>query len=66
MDTAVGVRGEGLKMGAIFGLGGAHRNVLKVKPPLIVNQSEADEVLDILRRAMQKVLRNGSQRVAPW
>jgi 4-aminobutyrate aminotransferase-like enzyme len=54
----VRVRDEGMRLGAIFGLGGSHRNVLKIKPPLIINQAEADEVLDILRRAMQKVLRS--------
>ena len=57
VETAVQIRTEGMKLGAIFGLGGARRNVLKVKPPLIVTQGEADEILDILRRAMQKVLR---------
>ena len=58
VDTSVQLRAEGMKMGAFFGLGGAHRNVLKVKPPLIVNQAEADEILGILRRAMKRVLRN--------
>jgi 4-aminobutyrate aminotransferase-like enzyme len=57
IEACVKVREEGMKLGAIFGLGGARRNVLKVKPPLIVNQDEADEILDILRRAMTNVLR---------
>jgi len=57
VDTAVRIRGEGMQMGAIFGLGGARKNVLKVKPPLIVTQAECDEVLDILQRVMKKVLR---------
>jgi 4-aminobutyrate aminotransferase-like enzyme len=59
VDKCVAIRDAGMKLGAIFGLGGAHRNVLKIKPPLIVNQSEADEILDIVHRAMQRVLRNG-------
>ena len=50
VDKCVQIRDEGMKLGVIFGLGGAHKNVLKVKPPLIVNQAEADEVLDILSR----------------
>ena len=54
---------EGLKPGAFFGLGGAHRNVLKIKPPLIINQAEANEVLDILSRAMTHVLRESSPSV---
>lgn len=57
VDKCVQIRDEGMKLGAIFGLGGSHRNVLKIKPPLILKQGEADEILDILRRAMQVVLR---------
>jgi len=52
------IRKEGLKLGAIFGLGGARKNVLKVKPPLILTHDEADEVLGILEQAMRKVLRS--------
>jgi len=57
-DLAVAVRSEGLKQGAIFGLGGANRNVLKVKPPLIVTQSEADEILAILGKTIRNVIKN--------
>ncbi len=57
VEECLRIRQEGLKLGAIFGLGGVRKNVLKVKPPLILTQEEADEVLDILQRAMQKVLR---------
>jgi len=57
-DLAVAVRSEGLKQGAIFGLGGANRNVLKVKPPLIVTQSEADEILSILGKTIRNVIKN--------
>jgi 4-aminobutyrate aminotransferase-like enzyme len=48
---------EGMRLGAIFGVAGAGKNVLKVMPPLILNRDEADEILDILRRAMTTVLR---------
>ena len=58
VNLAVNIRTEGLKQGAIFGLGGANRNVLKIKPPLIVNQNEADEILQILERSMQNVITN--------
>jgi 4-aminobutyrate aminotransferase-like enzyme len=57
VDMAVGIRDEGMKRGAIFGLGGARRNVLKVKPPLVVKREECDEILGILRETMQAVLR---------
>jgi len=57
-EACIKIRDEGMKLGAIFGLGGVRRNVLKVKPPLIITRAEADEVLDILRRAMQRVLRS--------
>lgn len=58
VEHCVQVRDESMKLGVIFGLGGARKNVLKVKPPLIVTRSEADEILDVLRRTMEKVLRN--------
>jgi len=50
------IRNEGMNRGVIFGLGGANANVLKIKPPLIINEAEADEVLSILREAMTRVL----------
>jgi 4-aminobutyrate aminotransferase-like enzyme len=57
VEDCLQLRREGLRLGAIFGLGGVRRNVLKVKPPLIVTRAEADEILDILKRAMHLVLR---------
>ena len=57
VDLAVNIRKEGLKNGAIFGLGGANRNVLKVKPPLIINCDEADQVLTILEKSMGAVIK---------
>ncbi len=51
------IRNAGMPLGAIFGLGGAHANVLKIKPPLIITEAEADEVLGILCEAMTQVLR---------
>jgi 4-aminobutyrate aminotransferase-like enzyme len=57
VQKCVSIRDEGMKIGAIFGLGGAHKNVLKVKPPLIVTQEEADEILDILGQAIHRVFR---------
>ena len=57
VDMCGAIREEGMRLGALFGRGGANRQVLKIKPPLIVAQEECDEILDTLRRAMQKVLR---------
>jgi len=65
IDECMAIREVGMRLGAIFGLGGAHRNVLKIKPPLIINRAEADEVLDILCRAMEEVLRPLRRRAAP-
>lgn len=53
----VAIRDAGLKNGVIFGLGGVRRNVLKIKPPLIVNRQEADEILDVFERSVKQVLR---------
>lgn len=57
-EQTVAIRNEGIKTGIIFGLGGVRRNVLKIKPPLIVSQDEADEILEKLRACMQTVLRS--------
>jgi 4-aminobutyrate aminotransferase-like enzyme len=51
------IRDEGIKRGVIFGLAGVRKNLLKVKPPLIVKQDEADEVLKVLGDSLRAVLR---------
>jgi len=51
------IRKEAISLGLILGLGGVRPNVIKVKPPLIVAQSECDEIIDKLRTAMVRVLR---------
>lgn len=51
------IREEGIRAGVIFGLGGVRKNVLKIKPPLIIKQAECDEVLEKLRVAVTRVLR---------
>jgi 4-aminobutyrate aminotransferase-like enzyme len=51
------VRKEGMKRGCLFGLGGVRKQVLKIKPPLIITQEEADEVLSILADSLQAVFR---------
>ena len=38
--------------GLLVGLGGLHGNVLRVAPPLVVTQEEADEGLGVLREAL--------------
>jgi len=56
-EKTIEIRNAGLKNGIIFGLGGVRKNVLKVKPPLILNRMEADEILDKLRKSIKDVLR---------
>jgi 4-aminobutyrate aminotransferase-like enzyme len=53
----VAIREEGIREGVFFGLGGVRKNVLKIKPPFIINDQEAQQVLDILRTCMTRVLR---------
>ena len=57
LKETTAIRDAGLKRGIIFGLGGARKNVLKVKPPLIVNQNECDEILEKVRLSARDVLR---------
>jgi len=49
--------GEGYKHGLILGRGGVRRNVLKVKPPLIVTKAECDEILERLEDSLEDALR---------
>ena len=50
------VRKKGLEKGIIFGLGATARNVLKIKPPLIITAEEADTVLELFRATLAAAL----------
>ena len=56
-ETAA-IRNAGFQHGIIFGLGGVRKNVLKIKPPLIVNRAECDEILEKFQKSVKDVLRN--------
>jgi 4-aminobutyrate aminotransferase-like enzyme len=51
------LRKKGLEKGIIFGLGGTAKNVLKIKPPLIVTAEEADTILDLFRASLGAALK---------
>jgi len=57
VEETVAIRKRGFEKGVIFGLSSVRKNVLKIKPPLIINQQEADEVLAVLAECMREVLR---------
>jgi len=57
IDETLAIRKEGIKNGVIFGLGGVRKNVLKIKPPLIIDQNECDEVLEKFTKSVRAVLR---------
>ena len=38
-------------------MGGTAKNVLKVKPPLIVTKDEADTILDLFRASLSAALK---------
>lgn len=61
-EETVRLRDEGIRRGVIFGLGGVRKNVLKIKPPLIVTREEADEIIDVLEACLHSVFRHGSAR----
>ena len=56
-DATVAIRNAGFENGVLFGLGGVRRNVLKIKPPLVISRSEADEVLGKFEACVKAVLR---------
>jgi len=60
-EETAAIRGAGLRHGVIFGLGGVRKNVLKVKPPLIVTRSECDEILSKLELSVREVLRSAAK-----
>ncbi len=51
------VRKKGMEKGIIFGLGGTAKNVLKIKPPLIVTADEVDTILRLFRESLAAALR---------
>ncbi len=55
-DLVAAVRKKGLERGIIFGLGGTAKNVLKIKPPLIITAQEADTVLELFRASLTAAL----------
>ena len=57
-EETVEIRSRGFENGIIFGLGGVRRNVLKVKPPLIISREECDEILEKFEKSVQQVLRS--------
>ena len=46
---------ETKKEGLLIGKGGLYGNVLRIAPPMLVTESEIDEALDKLGRAMARV-----------
>jgi 4-aminobutyrate aminotransferase-like enzyme len=58
-ELLAAVRQEGLERGIIFGVGGMGKNVLKIKPPLVISRQEADTVLELLRDCLRAALAAG-------
>ena len=57
IDETKALRDEAMKRGVIFGLAGVRKNLLKIKPPLIINEAEAQYALDVLSQTLKAVLR---------
>jgi 4-aminobutyrate aminotransferase-like enzyme len=51
------MRKKGFENGIIFGLGGTAKNVLKIKPPLIVSRDEADTILQLFQKSLRAALK---------
>ena len=47
------VRSFAMEHGVLFGVGGILKNVLKIKPPFVINRAEADTVLNVLAEALK-------------
>jgi len=42
--------------GVLVGLGGLHRNVFRIKPPMTITKADADMAVDVMKRALKEVL----------
>jgi 4-aminobutyrate aminotransferase-like enzyme len=47
-------RKRGIVNGILFGVGGVKKNVLKIKPPLVITRGEADSVLELCRKSLKE------------
>ena len=51
------IKDTALENGLILGTAGFRKNILKVKPPLITNHSQADEIISRFEMTLKQVLR---------
>ncbi|MFD2329954.1 aspartate aminotransferase family protein [Cohnella sp. GCM10020058] len=57
LEKSAEIRSAGMSNGIILGTGGYRKNLLKIKPPLIVKQEEADEIMRCFELSLRQVLR---------
>ncbi len=58
VEQADKIRKEMIKKGVILGVAGPCKQVLKIKPPLIINRQECDEILNSLFDTLKIVFHN--------
>ena len=51
-QEAAQVRARCREAGLLIGLGGVYGNVLRLQPPLVLTEAEADQACDILEKAI--------------
>ena len=56
-EKAVRIKDVALSNGLILGAGGFRKHLIKIKPPLIVNKDEANEIIEIFEYTLKTVLR---------
>jgi len=57
-EEATAIRKLARESGVIFGRGGPMEQLIKIKPSLIINQQECDEILDVFAKTLTTVLRS--------
>ena len=57
LEAAGKIKAVAMEKGLILGNAGFRKNILKVKPPLITTQKEADEILAILDDTFRDVIK---------
>jgi len=57
-DEAKAVRALALEAGVLIGVGGTFGNVVRIQPPLVITAEQADQVCDVLAKALGEVAKS--------
>ncbi len=56
-DESVAVKAELMRRGFLVGLGGIHKNVLRIQPPLVITEKELDSAAEAIDKSISTAFR---------